>query len=256
MSRGDCQEVRFSFFRVAERPLGDFIVGWRSALAASGLGQIELSPSLAELLSAKDPSEISFTKRAAIFSAAMMHKHLTPKLEEVVDKEQCVSHEVLAQGVEDAFAEPMKLGVKLNAELLEPCYTPIIQSGEFDLKPSASSNGQNLFYGVITCSLGGSLRPELCYGQAAWHMHVHAYEHNMDMDIGRGHGNGIWTRTWGHGHGHEHDIHVCVCSVATARYKSYCANVGRTYVINPSKGVEKLYAHVLGRSASPQARRS
>ena len=52
--------------------------------------------------------------------------------------------------------------------------------GEFDLKPSASSNGKNLYYGVITCSLG-------------------------------------------------------------ARYKSYCANVGRTYVINPSKGMEKLY---------------
>ena len=52
-----------------------------------------------------------------------------------------MTHEDLAQGTEDAFAEPVKVGVKLNPELLEPCYTPILQSGgEFDLKPSATSN--------------------------------------------------------------------------------------------------------------------
>lgn len=61
--------------------------------------------------------------------------------------------------------------------------TPRVQ-GDFDLRPSASSNDKSLFYGVITCSLG-------------------------------------------------------------ARYKSYCANIGRTYVINPSKGMEKLCARVL-----------
>ena len=55
----------------------------------------------------------------------------------------------------------------------------LVPQGDFDLKPSASSNEKNLYYGVITCSLG-------------------------------------------------------------ARYKSYCANIGRTYVINPSKGMEKL----------------
>ena len=39
-----------------------------------------------------------------------------------------MSHETLAQEAEDAYNDPAKLGVKLSAELLEPCYTPIIQS--------------------------------------------------------------------------------------------------------------------------------
>ena len=56
--------------------------------------------------------------------------------------------------------------------------------GEFDLKPSASSNTSQLYHGTITASLG-------------------------------------------------------------ARYKSYCANVGRTYVINPNKGQEKHYKLLL-----------
>ena len=76
-------------------------------------------------------------------------------------------------------------GVKLSPEFLESCYTPIIQSGgKFDLKPSAFSNAESLFYGTITCSLG-------------------------------------------------------------ARYKSYCSNVGRTYIINPSKSQEKHYKLLL-----------
>jgi nucleosome binding factor SPN SPT16 subunit len=114
---------------VKEKPLGEFAGGWRAALAASGLAQVDLSPALADLLSVKDASETSLTKRAAIFSSVVLHKHLTPALENAVDREQKVSHEGLAQGAEDAFADPIKLGVKLAAELLEPCYTPIIQSG-------------------------------------------------------------------------------------------------------------------------------
>merc|ERR1719162_1422336 len=101
------------------------------------------------------------------------------------DEEKKIAHEKLAEETEDVFQEPSKLGVKLSPEFLESCYTPIIQSGgKFDLKPSAFSNGDNLYYGTITCSLG-------------------------------------------------------------ARYKSYCSNVGRTYIINPSKGQEKTYKLLL-----------
>ena len=112
-----------------ETPLGDFAGGWRAALAESGLLTVELAPALADLLAVKDATETSCTKRAAIFSAVVMQKHLNTKLEDVVDRELRVSHESLAQGTEDAFSDPIKLGVKLNAELLEPCYTPIVQSG-------------------------------------------------------------------------------------------------------------------------------
>ena len=168
-----------------ESPLGDFATTWRTRLGESGLGQVELAPAIADLLAPKDAQEAGYVKRAGIFAAMVMHKHLVSRLEDVVEKEKKVTHEQLAIGAEDAFNEPLKLGVKLAPELLEPAYTPIIQSGgEFDLKPSASSNTSNLYHGTITASLG-------------------------------------------------------------ARYKSYCANVGRTYVINPNKGQEKHYKLLL-----------
>ena len=65
------------------------------------------------------------------------------------NQEKKIAHEKLAEETEDIFTEPAKLGVKLSPEFLESCYTPIIQSGgKFDLKPSAFSNGDNLYYGA------------------------------------------------------------------------------------------------------------
>lgn len=169
-----------------EKPQGEFATLWKEALAAdTELEQVELNAALADIMSTKDATEQACVKRAAIFSAVVMQKHVVPMLEGVVDEEKKIAHEKIAEGTEDIFQEPSKLGVKLSPEFLESCYTPIIQSGgKFDLKPSAFSNGDNLYYGTITCSLG-------------------------------------------------------------ARYKSYCSNVGRTYIINPSKGQEKTYKLLL-----------
>jgi len=169
-----------------EKPQGEFATLWKTSLEEdTGLEQVELNAALADIMAAKDATEQACVKRAAIFSAVVMQKHVVQKLEGVVDEEKKIAHEKLAEETEDVFQEPSKLGVKLSPEFLESCYTPIIQSGgKFDLKPSAFSNGDNLYYGTITCSLG-------------------------------------------------------------ARYKSYCSNVGRTYIINPSKGQEKTYKLLL-----------
>jgi nucleosome binding factor SPN SPT16 subunit len=49
--------------------------------------------------------------------------------------------------------------VQLTADLVESCYTPIIQSGGvYDLKPSAVSNDDQLHFGTIICSLGARYR--------------------------------------------------------------------------------------------------
>ena len=169
-----------------ENPQGEFAMLWRNALAAEeSISAVELGPSLADVLAVKDASEQTSIKKAAIYSAVLMQKHLVQAIETIVDEDKTVTHDKLAQDAEDAIAEPATLGVKLSPELVESCYAPIIQSGgKFNLKASAFSNEEKLHFGTITCSLG-------------------------------------------------------------ARYKSYCSNVGRTYVINPTKEQEKHYKVLL-----------
>ena len=177
-----------------ESPLGDLATGWRSTLVGeSAVQQVELAPAIADLLSVKDDIELGNTKRAAVLSAMLIQKQLVARLEAVVDEEVAISHDKLADETEEALSTPAKLGVKLAPELIESCYTPIIQSGgKYDLKPSAYSNGDKLHYGTITCSVG-------------------------------------------------------------ARYKSYCSNVGRTYIIDPTKSQEKTYKLLLELEAEADA---
>jgi nucleosome binding factor SPN SPT16 subunit len=78
--------------------------------------------------------------------------------------------------------DPSKIDIKVSADAVDACYTPIIQSGGvYDIKPSALSDRNLLSPDVILCSIG-------------------------------------------------------------ARYKSYCANVSRTFMVDAPKKVEKTYA--------------
>lgn len=137
-----------------EEPKGAFATSFREAVSAEqGLQQVEIAPALAELLAVKDSTELACIKRASIFSAVVMQKYLVNEIETVVDADKKISHEQLAANTEDAFSDPSKLGVKLSADLLESCYTPIIQSGgNFNLKPTAASNGDNLYFGAVLSS--------------------------------------------------------------------------------------------------------
>ena len=88
--------------------------------------------------------------------------------------------------IEAIIFEPSKINVKVASELVEICFTPIIQSGgKYDIKVNAESNSDNLSSDIIICSLG-------------------------------------------------------------ARYKNYCANVSRTFIVDAPPKVEKTYAVLMG----------
>jgi nucleosome binding factor SPN SPT16 subunit len=83
--------------------------------------------------------------------------------------------------IESIIYDPSKLGINVSKEVVESCYTPIIQSGgEYDLRVSAQSNDKVMQFDVIICSLG-------------------------------------------------------------ARYRNYCANIARTYLIDPVKKILDTY---------------
>jgi nucleosome binding factor SPN SPT16 subunit len=87
--------------------------------------------------------------------------------------------------VEAVITDPSKIGLNVAPDLVDACYTPIIQSGgKYDVKISAQSDSSLLSPDVIICSLG-------------------------------------------------------------AKYKGYCANVARTFMVNVPSKVENTYAILL-----------
>ena len=148
---------------------------------------IDVSVQLSQCWETKDTKELSRITMAAKTSSEFMN-YFSDEMVRVVDEELKVSHSKLTERVENKIDEDKflaqlkkKFGSQLDLNLLDWCYTPIIQSGgKYDLRPSAQSNDDNLHGGVVIASLG-------------------------------------------------------------IRYMSYCSNIARTFLVDPTPEVDKNY---------------
>nr|GEX00042.1 FACT complex subunit SPT16-like [Tanacetum cinerariifolium] len=171
-----------------EAPEGKLLESWMDKLKSSGIKLADVTNGLADLFYLKDDEELKNVEQAAYLIAFAMKTHVVPKLEKVIDEEKKITHASLMEETEGVIIEPSRIKVKLKAYRVDICYPPIFQSGgNFNLRPSASSNDDYLFYdpaSVIICALG-------------------------------------------------------------AQYKCYCANVARTFLIDPNATQSKAYKVLL-----------
>ncbi|XVF57639.1 hypothetical protein PTKIN_Ptkin06aG0221500 [Pterospermum kingtungense] len=141
-----------------EAPEGKFLETWDEKLKKANFQLSDVTNGFSDLFAVKDETELTNVKKAAFLTSSVMRQFVVPKLEKVIDEERKVSHSALMDETEKTILEPARIKVKLKAENIDICYPPIFQSGgEFDLKPSASSNDENLYYdstSVIICALG------------------------------------------------------------------------------------------------------
>lgn len=141
-----------------EAPEGKLLEMWAEKLKNANFELTDVTNGFSDLFAVKENTELTNVKRAAFLTSSVMRSFVVPKLEKVIDEEKKVSHSSLMDDTEKVILEPAKIKVKLKRENVDICYPPIFQSGgDFDLKPSASSNDDNLCYdstSVIICAVG------------------------------------------------------------------------------------------------------
>ncbi|KAH7834353.1 hypothetical protein Vadar_015117 [Vaccinium darrowii] len=141
-----------------EAPEGILLEAWAEKLKNSNLQLADITNGFSDLFAVKDHDEVTNVKKAAFLTASVMKNFVVPKLEKVIDEEKKVSHSALMDETEKAILVPTKVKVKLKADNVDICYPPIFQSGgNFDLRPSASSDDEFLYYdsaSVIICAIG------------------------------------------------------------------------------------------------------
>ncbi|KAH6820058.1 global transcription factor C [Perilla frutescens var. hirtella] len=141
-----------------ETPEGNLLELWDEKLKNANFQLTDVTNGLSDVFAVKDTVEITNVKKAAYLTSSVMKYFVVPKLEKIIDEEKKVTHSSLTDDTEKVIIEPAKIKVKLKADNVDICYPPIFQSGgKFDLKPSATSNDENLFYdstSVIICAMG------------------------------------------------------------------------------------------------------
>ncbi|KAJ4832785.1 FACT complex subunit spt16 [Turnera subulata] len=157
-SRADGKDAPIVGQIAKEAPEGNLLETWVEKLKGAGFELVDVTNGLSDLLAVKDADELINVKKAAYLTFSVMNNVVVPKLESVIDDEKKVSHSVLMDEAEKAILDPGKAKAKLKADNVDICYPPIFQSGgEFDLRPSAASNDENLYYdsaSVIICAVG------------------------------------------------------------------------------------------------------
>jgi nucleosome binding factor SPN SPT16 subunit len=105
--------------------------------------------------------EITNIRNAAHLSGQVLKGFVVPKLEVIIDEEKKITHAELMENTEEVIINPGKF-LKLRPEDVDICYPPVFQSGGvFDLKPSAASNEDVLYFdamGVIICAIGARFK--------------------------------------------------------------------------------------------------
>ncbi|CAK7340461.1 unnamed protein product [Dovyalis caffra] len=141
-----------------ESPEGKLLETWDEKLKNVNCELSDVTNGFSDLFAVKDSTELTNVRKAAFLTSSVMKQFVVPKLEKVIDEEKKISHSSLMDETEKTILEPARIKVKLKAENVDICYPPIFQSGgEFDLKPSAASNDENLYYdstSVIICAIG------------------------------------------------------------------------------------------------------
>ncbi|XXG47026.1 hypothetical protein AAC387_Pa02g1738 [Persea americana] len=157
-SKSDGHDNPIIGYIAKELPEGKLLETWTEKLKASDFQLCDVTNGFSELFAVKEDTEITNVKKAAFLTASVVKHFVVPKLEKIIDEERKVSHFSLMNDTEKAILDPAKVKVKLKAENVDICYPPIFQSGgEFNLKPNASSNDENLYYdstSVIICAIG------------------------------------------------------------------------------------------------------
>ncbi|GKV39651.1 hypothetical protein SLEP1_g47392 [Rubroshorea leprosula] len=157
-SKGDGNDAPVVGYIAREDPEGKLLETWSGKLKSASIHLMDVSNGLSDLFAVKDQHELLNVKKAAYLAYSVMKNVVVPKLENVIDEEKKVTHAALMDEAEKAILEPSKAKVKLKAENVDICYPPIFQSGgQFDLKPSAQSNDDFLYYdsaSVIICAVG------------------------------------------------------------------------------------------------------
>ncbi|KAJ3056391.1 FACT complex subunit spt16 [Rhizophlyctis rosea] len=187
---------------------GKVIKEWESAMKGKDVELVDMAPGIALALAVKDDSELDNVAAASRISSAVMSRYFLNEMSSIIDEDKKVKQDVLAQKMERCLTDdPYRQKLKLKDVCL------------IDVAP------------VIAYQL--MKIEQIDYALADW-CYTPIIQSGGKYDLRP-------SATTNSDHLHEGTI---ICSVGV-RYKSYCSNLSRTYLMNPEKSQEENYRFLL-----------
>ncbi|KAJ5911042.1 FACT complex subunit s.t1.c16 [Penicillium subrubescens] len=142
---------------------GPFADDWKRTFSeiSKEVEEVDITPALSSAFAIKDPEELVSIRNASRACSGLMSEYFVDEMSQLLDEEKQITHKALA-GKVDAKIDDSKFFNKLarlpsefDAEQIDWAYGPVVQSGgAYDLKLTATSDGNNLKPGIILSSFG------------------------------------------------------------------------------------------------------
>lgn len=123
--------------------------------------EVDITPALSSAFAIKDPEELVSIRNASRACSGLMSEYFVDEMSRLLDEEKQMTHKAIAAKVDgkidDAkfFNKLARLPAEFDAEQIDWAYGPVVQSGgSYDLKLTATSDGNNLKPGIILSSFG------------------------------------------------------------------------------------------------------
>lgn len=145
---------------LAENITGSFAKAVDAKIKGSDYVTVDIQRSISTMVSIKQKEELNLLEKSGEFSSKCM-KYFKTKLEKIVEDDETANQVKIADELATLADKPKKVNLPFKADLIEPCYDPVVQSGGvYSLRPSAQTLDADLHYdnGTILCSLGFRFR--------------------------------------------------------------------------------------------------
>ncbi len=135
------------------------VIGWQDQIEAASetVETVDITTALGFVMMVKDETELDCMKKSSVLSNKVLKHFFIPRLEKIIDEEEQVTHEALAESVDATISEPSQINLNVPSDIVRSAYYPIIQSGgDYDIRLSAASSEKKVKYDIITVSFGAS----------------------------------------------------------------------------------------------------
>ncbi|KAI9845669.1 MAG: FACT complex subunit spt16 [Sclerophora amabilis] len=143
---------------------GPFVEEWKQEYGDihKEVEEVDISPALsAAALAIKDENELRSMRSASRACIGIMNPFFVNEMSEILDAEKKFTHSALAAKIDGKIDDPgflkkiPKMPADFDVNQLDWTYGPIVQSGgNYDLKPTAQSDNNNLHAGIIIAGFG------------------------------------------------------------------------------------------------------
>ncbi|KAJ5476949.1 FACT complex subunit s.t1.c16 [Penicillium diatomitis] len=142
---------------------GPFADDWKRAFSeiSKDVEEVDITPALSSAFAIKDPEELIAIRNASRACSGLMSEYFVDEMSRLLDEEKQITHKALAAKVDakidDAkfFNKLPRLPSEFDPEQIDWAYGPVVQSGgAYDLKLTATSDGNHLKPGIILSSFG------------------------------------------------------------------------------------------------------